>query len=214
MVVCTAYLITEVMPNSPEPASGEMVKLPALYKVYVRLISHIHTRVVNVYLRSLGSKKFPVCYTTNMIAITGMWVPLLVMLLMLSGVWAHSSGAPSYSCGIYVPNHHAYAKPPSMNPYEVVASSHHYNSSDGEGLIKAFSFASFGADVIMPPGRGPYCFRLQGQTYHFISGLHPNNDERRKYGQELKPQKCAHVYVPVNFSRTSLYVAAERDMCS
>ncbi|KAF2355421.1 hypothetical protein FHG87_013825 [Trinorchestia longiramus] len=27
----------------------------------------------------------------------------------------------------------------------------------------AFSFASFGADVIMPPGRGPYCFRLQSQ---------------------------------------------------
>ncbi|KAF2361608.1 DNA helicase Pif1-like [Trinorchestia longiramus] len=48
-----------------------------------------------------------------------------------------------------------------------------------------FSFASFGADVIMPPGRGPYCFRLQGQTYHFISGLHPNNDERRKYGQVI-----------------------------
>ncbi|KAF2368239.1 hypothetical protein FHG87_001009 [Trinorchestia longiramus] len=45
----------------------------------------------------------------------------------------------------------------------------------------AFSFASFGADVIMPPGRGPYCFRLQGQTHHFISGLHRNNDERSYY---------------------------------
>ncbi|KAF2350079.1 hypothetical protein FHG87_019163 [Trinorchestia longiramus] len=43
-------------------------------------------------------------------------------------------------------------------------------------VINAFSFASFGADVIMPPGRGSYCFRLQGQTYHFIPGLHPNND--------------------------------------
>ncbi|KAF2346468.1 hypothetical protein FHG87_022775 [Trinorchestia longiramus] len=47
----------------------------------------------------------------------------------------------------------------------------------------AFSFASFGADVIMPPGRGPYCFRLQSHTYHFISGFHLNNNERRKYGQ-------------------------------
>ncbi|KAF2345829.1 hypothetical protein FHG87_023415 [Trinorchestia longiramus] len=47
----------------------------------------------------------------------------------------------------------------------------------------AFSFASVGADVIMPPGREPYCFRLQGQTYNFSSGLHPNNDERRKYEQ-------------------------------
>ncbi|KAF2354123.1 hypothetical protein FHG87_015121 [Trinorchestia longiramus] len=46
----------------------------------------------------------------------------------------------------------------------------------------AFSFASYGADVIMPPGRGHYRFRLQGQTYHFIFGLHSNNDERRKYG--------------------------------
>ncbi|KAF2348416.1 hypothetical protein FHG87_020827 [Trinorchestia longiramus] len=36
----------------------------------------------------------------------------------------------------------------------------------------AFSFASFGTDAFMPP----YCFRLQGQTYHFISGLHPKND--------------------------------------
>ncbi|KAF2358038.1 hypothetical protein FHG87_011202 [Trinorchestia longiramus] len=28
----------------------------------------------------------------------------------------------------------------------------------------AFSFASFGADVIMPPGRGPYCFRFQAHV--------------------------------------------------
>ncbi|KAF2350323.1 hypothetical protein FHG87_018919 [Trinorchestia longiramus] len=50
-------------------------------------------------------------------------------------------------------------------------------------VFGAFSFASFGADVLMLPGRGPYSFRLQGQTHHFIPSLHPNNDARRKYGQ-------------------------------
>ncbi|KAF2352370.1 hypothetical protein FHG87_016874 [Trinorchestia longiramus] len=59
----------------------------------------------------------------------------------------------------------------------------------------AFSFASFDADVIMPPGRELYCFRLPGQTYHFISGLHPNNDERRKYGQCNEDFKSEEVLV-------------------
>ncbi|KAF2355516.1 hypothetical protein FHG87_013728 [Trinorchestia longiramus] len=36
----------------------------------------------------------------------------------------------------------------------------------------AFAFASFGANIRPPPGRGPYCFRLQGQTYHSASNLH------------------------------------------
>ncbi|KAF2352927.1 hypothetical protein FHG87_016316 [Trinorchestia longiramus] len=28
----------------------------------------------------------------------------------------------------------------------------------------AFDFASFGANIRLPPGRGPYCFHLLGQT--------------------------------------------------
>ncbi|KAF2362573.1 hypothetical protein FHG87_006674 [Trinorchestia longiramus] len=30
----------------------------------------------------------------------------------------------------------------------------------------AFSFASFGVKLCVPPGRGLYCFCIQGQTYH------------------------------------------------
>ncbi|KAF2347475.1 hypothetical protein FHG87_021768 [Trinorchestia longiramus] len=33
----------------------------------------------------------------------------------------------------------------------------------------AFAFASFSANIRPPPGRGPYCFRLQGQAYHYAS---------------------------------------------
>ena len=47
----------------------------------------------------------------------------------------------------------------------------------------AFAFASFGANIRPPPGRGPYCFRLQGQTYHCASNLHANDLEERRYGQ-------------------------------
>ncbi|KAF2357150.1 Multihem cytochrome [Trinorchestia longiramus] len=35
----------------------------------------------------------------------------------------------------------------------------------------AFTFASFGANLRPPPGRGPYCFDLQSQTYHYASNL-------------------------------------------
>ncbi|KAF2348375.1 hypothetical protein FHG87_020871 [Trinorchestia longiramus] len=47
----------------------------------------------------------------------------------------------------------------------------------------AFAFASFGANIRPPPGRGPYCFRLQGQTYHYASNLHADDPEERRYGQ-------------------------------
>ena len=47
----------------------------------------------------------------------------------------------------------------------------------------AFAFASFGANMKPPPGRGPCCFRLQGQIYHYATNLHPNETDGRKYGQ-------------------------------
>jgi len=47
----------------------------------------------------------------------------------------------------------------------------------------AFAFASFGANISLPPGRGPYCFRLHGQTYHHVSSLHPGDNDAGKYGQ-------------------------------
>ncbi|KAF2354778.1 hypothetical protein FHG87_014467 [Trinorchestia longiramus] len=47
----------------------------------------------------------------------------------------------------------------------------------------AFAFASFGANIEPPLGRGPYCFRLQGQTYHYASNLHADDPDERRYGQ-------------------------------
>ncbi|EYC34886.1 hypothetical protein Y032_1304g3815, partial [Ancylostoma ceylanicum] len=43
--------------------------------------------------------------------------------------------------------------------------------------------ASMGAQVDVPRGRGPYCYRIHGQIYHRIGTLHPNEGERRQYGQ-------------------------------
>jgi hypothetical protein len=37
----------------------------------------------------------------------------------------------------------------------------------------ALAFASFGANIKSPPGRGPYCFRIHGQIYHQVGSLNP-----------------------------------------
>ncbi|GFW26903.1 ATP-dependent DNA helicase [Trichonephila clavipes] len=37
----------------------------------------------------------------------------------------------------------------------------------------ALSFASMGAQIVLPAGRGAYCFRIHGQIYHRTSHLHP-----------------------------------------
>ena len=47
----------------------------------------------------------------------------------------------------------------------------------------AFSFASFGAYVVPPPGYGPPCFRICGQVCHRSGPLHPNRDLPPLYGQ-------------------------------
>lgn len=47
----------------------------------------------------------------------------------------------------------------------------------------AFSFASFGAQTVQIPGRGPYCYKIHGQIYHSTNTLHPPEGEERKYGQ-------------------------------
>ena len=46
----------------------------------------------------------------------------------------------------------------------------------------AFSFASFGVKLALPHGRGPYCFRIQGQTYHNTTPLYPTVNPPQ-YGQ-------------------------------
>ncbi|KAL6740116.1 hypothetical protein Aduo_013503 [Ancylostoma duodenale] len=43
--------------------------------------------------------------------------------------------------------------------------------------------ASMGAQVDVPRGRGPYCYRIHGQVYHRIGTLHPNQGEPRQFGQ-------------------------------
>ena len=40
----------------------------------------------------------------------------------------------------------------------------------------AVSFASMGAKIVDLPGRGPYVFKVHGQTYHRTSHLQPLND--------------------------------------
>ena len=45
----------------------------------------------------------------------------------------------------------------------------------------AFAFASTGAQITAPPGRGPYCFRIHGQVYHRTSPLHPAEGRKPKF---------------------------------
>ena len=47
----------------------------------------------------------------------------------------------------------------------------------------ALAFASFGASFDVPPGRGPYCFKVHGQIYHRIGPLHPEPGKSASYGQ-------------------------------
>uniref|UniRef100_A0A914V163 Helitron helicase-like domain-containing protein n=1 Tax=Plectus sambesii TaxID=2011161 RepID=A0A914V163_9BILA len=47
----------------------------------------------------------------------------------------------------------------------------------------ALAFASLGAKLDIPSGRGPYCFKVHGQIYHRIGSLHPNTDQPPSYGQ-------------------------------
>ncbi|MCP3668651.1 MAG: hypothetical protein GY696_40250, partial [Gammaproteobacteria bacterium] len=47
----------------------------------------------------------------------------------------------------------------------------------------ALSFASFGAHIDLPPGFGPYCFKIHGGIYHQIGPLHPVEGEPPKYAQ-------------------------------
>ncbi|KAF2351354.1 hypothetical protein FHG87_017890 [Trinorchestia longiramus] len=46
----------------------------------------------------------------------------------------------------------------------------------------AFSFVSFGVKLCAPPGRGLYCFYIQGQTYDTTTNLYPG-DGQPQYGQ-------------------------------
>ncbi|GFV21568.1 ATP-dependent DNA helicase [Trichonephila clavipes] len=43
----------------------------------------------------------------------------------------------------------------------------------------ALSFASMGAQIVPPAGRGAYRFRIHGQIYHRVSHLHPAKAEEK-----------------------------------
>jgi hypothetical protein len=36
-------------------------------------------------------------------------------------------------------------------------------------------FTSVDVEVKLPPGTGPYCFQIHGQTYHCVSLFYPSN---------------------------------------
>ena len=50
-------------------------------------------------------------------------------------------------------------------------------------INSSLAFASMGANIVPPPGYGPYCFRINGQIYHRTGALHPVNDDPRKFAQ-------------------------------
>lgn len=50
-------------------------------------------------------------------------------------------------------------------------------------INNAVSFASMGAKIIDVPGRGPYVFKVHGQTYHKTSNLEPSASQTRQYAQ-------------------------------
>ena len=47
----------------------------------------------------------------------------------------------------------------------------------------AISFASLGANIMDLPGRGPYIFKIHGQTYHRTSHLQPVNAQAPQFAQ-------------------------------
>ena len=47
----------------------------------------------------------------------------------------------------------------------------------------AVSFASLGAKIVELPGRGPYVFKVHGQTYHRTSHLQPLDDQVPQFAQ-------------------------------
>ena len=53
------------------------------------------------------------------------------------------------------------------------------NDIDFRNYNSALSFCSMGANIQIPPGIGPYCFKIQGHIYHFASPLHSENGKEQ-----------------------------------
>ena len=70
---------------------------------------------------------------------------------------------------------------------EILSNSKHDDYTNFQDNIRSYnsalSFASMGAENEELPGRGPYCFRVNGQIRHCTSNYHPNDDEPRQFAQ-------------------------------
>ena len=78
----------------------------------------------------------------------------------------------------------------------------------------AFSFASFGAQMVQVPGRGPYCFKIHGQTYHSTCTLHPPDGQERQYGQLYIIEADQAVTTRMNAAPNSQCLSAVMDIIS
>ena len=47
----------------------------------------------------------------------------------------------------------------------------------------ALAMASMGAQLTVPAGQGPYCFKVHGQVYHYVGPMQPNAGVSPQYGQ-------------------------------
>lgn len=73
-------------------------------------------------------------------------------------------------------------------------------------INNAMSFASLGAKIVDVQGRGPYVFKVHGQTYHKTSHLEPTSRDTRKYAQlyvidstqalSIRHQHAANISIP------------------
>lgn len=68
----------------------------------------------------------------------------------------------------------------------------------------AVSFASLGAKIVEQPGRGPYVFKVHGQTYHKTSHLQPLDDKVPQYAQ---------LYVLDSTQATDIRLGHVNDLC-
>ncbi|XP_057299673.1 uncharacterized protein LOC130630262 [Hydractinia symbiolongicarpus] len=59
----------------------------------------------------------------------------------------------------------------------------HTGKSNIRKYNSAVAFASFGANFRPPPGRGPPCFRICGQIWHRVGGLHPPEGQTPVFNQ-------------------------------
>ncbi|CDW58780.1 Helitron like N domain containing protein [Trichuris trichiura] len=91
-----------------------------------------------------------------------------------------------------------------------------FNTSLLSGSINGF----FGRHLDIPAGRGPYCFRIHGQVYHFAARLHPTLSRLPeqiavKRLNNLRNASCRHQVMTglsTLFSRINLFAGAYKMM--